>query len=62
MKFSIEDFFNKCDQICQKLRIWSHLLKEPAMENFNFYIALAAQQKWNLQIQLRASLENLNKR
>ena len=26
MKFSIEDFFSKCDQIRSKLRIWSHLL------------------------------------
>ena len=24
MKFSIKDFFSKCDQICPKLRIWSH--------------------------------------
>ena len=23
MKFSIKDFFSKCDQICRKLRIWS---------------------------------------
>ena len=27
MKFSIKDFFSKCDQIRRKLRIWSHLLK-----------------------------------
>ena len=26
MKFSIKDFFSKCDQICNFLRIWSHLL------------------------------------
>ena len=24
MKFSIKDFFSKCDQIRRKLRIWSH--------------------------------------
>ena len=36
MKFSIEDFFSKCDQIRRKLRIWSHLLKKPVMENFIF--------------------------
>ena len=36
MKFSIKDFFNKCDQIRRKLRIWSHLLKKSLMENFNF--------------------------
>ena len=28
MKFSIEDFFSKCDQIRSFLRIWSHLLKK----------------------------------
>ena len=27
MKFSIKDFFGKCDQIRRKLWIWSHLLK-----------------------------------
>ena len=34
MKFSIKDFFSKCDQIRRKLRIWSHLLKKFLMENF----------------------------
>ena len=36
MKFSIKDFFSKCDQIRSKLRIWSHLLRKPLMENFIF--------------------------
>ena len=36
MKFSIKDFFSKCDQIRSFLRIWSHLLKKSSMENFNF--------------------------
>ena len=36
MKFSIKDFFSKCDQIHRKLRIWSHLLKKFVMENFIF--------------------------
>ena len=36
MKFSIKDFFNKCDQIHNLLRIWSHLLKKSFMENFIF--------------------------
>ena len=36
MKFSIRDFFSKCEQICRKLRIWSHLLKKSLMENFIF--------------------------
>ena len=34
MKFSIKDFFSKCDQIRRKLRIWSHLLKKSLTENF----------------------------
>ena len=36
MKFSIKDFFSKCDQIRRFLRIWSHLLKKSLMENFMF--------------------------
>ena len=36
MKFSIKDFFSKCDQICSFSRIWSHLLKKSLMENFIF--------------------------
>ena len=36
MKFSIKDFFCKCDQIRRKQRIWSHLLKKSLMENFIF--------------------------
>ena len=36
MKFSIKDFFSKCDQIRSFLRIWSHLLKKSFMENFTF--------------------------
>ena len=36
MKFSIKDFFSKCDQIRSFLRIWSHLLKKSLMENFIF--------------------------
>ena len=36
MKFSIKDFFNKCDQIRSFLRIRSHLLKKSLMENFSF--------------------------
>ena len=35
MKFSINDFFSKGDQIRRKLRIWSHLLKKSLTENFN---------------------------
>ena len=36
MKFSIKDFFSKCDQILRELQIWSHLLKKSLMENFSF--------------------------
>ena len=36
MKFSIKDFFSKCDQIHSFPRIWSHLLKKFFMENFIF--------------------------
>ena len=36
MKFSINDFFSKCDQICKKLRICSHFLKKSLMESFIF--------------------------
>ena len=38
MKFSIKDFFSKCDQIPILLRIWSHLLKRALMENFMFCV------------------------
>ena len=36
MKFCIEDFFSKCDQIRRNLGIWSNLLKKSLMENFIF--------------------------
>ena len=36
MKFSIKDFFSKCDEIRSFLRIWSHLLKKSFMEIFIF--------------------------
>ena len=36
IKFSIKDFFSKCEQICNFRRIWSHLLKEYFTENFIF--------------------------
>ena len=37
MKFSIKHFFSKCEQICTKLQIQSHLLKKALMKNFIFY-------------------------
>ena len=44
MKFSIKDFFSKCDQTRSFLRIWSHLMKKSLMENF-FFSAVIAQQR-----------------
>ena len=38
MKFSIKDFFSKCDQIRSFLRIWLNLLKKSLMENFIFSV------------------------
>ena len=42
MKFSVKDFFSKCDQILRKLQIWSHLLKKSLIENFIFCAVLDA--------------------
>ena len=38
MKFSIKDFFSKRGQIHGFLRIWSHSLKKPLMENLIFCV------------------------
>ena len=43
-KFSVKDFFSKCDQIRSFLRIWSHLLKKFLMENFIFSTVI---ESWN---------------
>ena len=49
-KFSIRDFFSKCDQIRSFLRIWPHLMKKSLMENFIFCAMddknLAPSPKW----------------
>ena len=37
MKFSIKEFFSKCDEIRSFLRIWSHLLNKSLIENFIFF-------------------------
>ena len=42
MKFSIEDFFSKCDQIRCFLRVWPHLLKKSLMRNFIYRAQLRA--------------------
>ena len=36
MKFSIKDFFSKCDQVRRELQIWLHLLKKSLVKNFIF--------------------------
>ena len=36
MMFFMKDSFSKCDQICRKLRFWSHWLKKFLMENLIF--------------------------
>ena len=41
IKFSIQDFFSKVDQIPRKLRIWSHLLKKSLMENFILFCSVS---------------------
>ena len=45
MKFSMKNFFSKCDQIRMKLRIWLDLLKNSLMENFIF-CAVWDRRKW----------------
>ena len=37
VKFSIKDFFSKCDRIRSFLQMWSHLPKKSLMENFIFW-------------------------
>ena len=41
-KFSIKDFFSKCDQIHRKLRIWPYLLKKFLIENLIFLCSVWA--------------------
>ena len=41
MKFSIKDFYSKCDPIRSSLQIWSYLLKKSLIENF-IYCAVPA--------------------
>ena len=37
MKFSVQDFLSRCEQIGRKLQNCSHLLKKSLTENFFFY-------------------------
>ena len=48
-KFSVKDFFSKCDQMSRKLQIWSHLLKKSLMENFIFCIVYPYKVGYDLQ-------------
>ena len=57
MKFSIKDFFSKCDQIRRKPRIWSHLLKKSLMENFIFGVVLPY---WNLRFAVQGECKISN--
>ena len=52
MKFSIKDFFSKCEQICRKLRIWSHLLKNFLIKNFIFCAVRTQLKQTNLENRL----------
>ena len=38
MKFPTKDFFSKCDQIRNFLRIWSHLLKKSFFKIFSIWV------------------------
>ena len=40
-KFSVKDFFNKCDKIGSFLQIWPHLLKKSLMKNLIFCVVIA---------------------
>ena len=56
MNFSIKDFFSKCNQIRNKLGIWSHLLKKTLMKNFIFRAVWVPVRYWSypqLQVWLR---------
>ena len=56
MKFSIQGFFSKCDQIRSFVQIWSHLLKKFLTENF-FFCAVRAN-SFSVIFQMITSKEN----
>ena len=64
MKFSIKDFFSKCDLIHRKLRIWSHLLKKSFVQNFIICPVIKTAFANNLlaahEICLKSKLQTLN--
>ena len=57
MKFSIKDFFSKCDQIRWKMLIWSHLLNKFLMEKFIFCGVFKANALFRLQIKKKWSID-----
>ena len=59
MKFSIKDFFSKCDQNRRKVRIWSHLLKNSFMENFVF-CAVSLIDVWHQILNMPLYIHTLN--
>ena len=46
MKFSIKEFFIKCDQIRSFLRMWSHLLKKKTLWKTLFFCAVIIWSTW----------------
>ena len=57
MKLSIKDFFSECDQNLRKLRIWSHLLKKPLVENLIF-CAVQNENLWRLKTSKDKNIES----
>ena len=51
MKFSIKDFYSKCDQIRSFLPIWSDLLKKSLMKNLIFCAVYPASKNRWLQLE-----------
>ena len=56
MRFSINDFFGKCDEISNFLRIWSHLLNITLMKNFIFDVVLLTWFKYKSFIKLGSKI------
>ena len=60
-KFFITDFFSKCDQIRNFLRLWWHLLKKSVMENFIFCAVGLPEKDHKVFISVRVILEVYSK-
>ena len=61
MKFSIKDFFIKCDQIRRKMRVWSRLLKKSLMGNFIFCVVMGQVIKFGTKQSNQAKLDRIIK-